>query len=191
MPFSVLVLYFQFWYTLYISSGYTLHIRIWHRIRIHTSHDGTHLALYLRIYTSYSDMYHTSCSNTHFTFGTHFTFDTIFIFGDTLHASHSAPHIQHTSHSEEYFIFGFTNVPLRSLPLDHDSWALSARWLDSVEHWDFSDQVCDAIHRRLDQLSREELNFSPNRTTTADCIPRRSTARYRFIIPIHYYKNIL
>ena len=183
IPFSILVLYFQFWYTLYISFRYTLHIRIWLRIRIHALHMTAHIRhhLHIRIYT--------------FIFGTRLIFRYIsyFMFGYTLHIRYSLHvrhylHIRrHTSYSDTHFTFGTFFVfnrlyirilhirihecPIESLPLDHNPWGAVSKMadsvsvlrnelldiiarLDTVEHWDFSDQVRDAIHRRLDQLSR-------------------------------------
>ena len=97
IPFSILVLYFQFWYTLYISFKYTLHIRIWLRIRIHALHMTAHIRhhLHIRIYT--------------FIFGTRLIFGYIsyFMFGYTLHIRYSL-HVRHYLHIRRHFIFGYT-----------------------------------------------------------------------------------
>ena len=171
---------FVFGYTLHMTAhirhyififGYTLHIR-------HSLHIRICIILHVRIQTSHSAL--TSHSTLSSYSETHFT----------LRIRHLL-HIQHTSHSEEYFIFGYTNVPLRSLPLDHDPWGAVSKvaWLWGA--LDFSDQVCDAIHRRLDQLSRTSTFYQtapPMRTAYRVEVPHATDSLFLLIITI-IYKN--
>ena len=123
----------------------TAHIRHHLHIRMYTFIFRTHFTrhyLHIRRYISYSDTY--------FTFGTFYEFNTLYI---------GILHIR------------IHECPIESLPLDHNPWGAVSKMadsvsvlrnelidiiagLDTVEHWDFSDQVRDAIHRRLDQLWR-------------------------------------